>query len=568
MVLSQFSRYLPLNAANSNNTANHNSLQQQDFVELELQDINPPPDQTDYTQYSEANNNVKNDPASVISRNNDENSTNNCALLNKSQESEAECDSTGHAIKPVDIETPWILRLLDRIHPNFHYCYILLAVSGFVNFLGAAGSTFGIGFYSEDLQEALDVSAATIGLSWSIALFATALIIPKIGKLVDKYGLRKIAPICVIPYCLSLIWLSFIKDIYSLTAALFILRTSVNSLGLIAQNLSNYWYIQRKGFAISITNSIGNLSLIFPSLLSAIRSSALVGGSWRGTFIVEAIVGSSLLVIIANLTLNRPELYGRLPDAKNNNTQARALLINNDSNATDNAANNNNSTNQINPAHGEVNWYYHDAVRTKFFWIVVLSSCVTGLLWSGFNFHFVSILRESGITATIPNVDISDLVFIPISITAVVTMLGAGPLFDRIQNKVRGLLLTTICCAASLICLLTFPAVAKADSASTSTFIIILFAVLYGTMNSIQMTGYAIIFSYTFGRLHLASIDGLAAAFLTVSVGVGPLFFGLVRTFSGSYEAIFILLLVLSVAATVVLMLSRTPRLPAQVIPL
>ncbi len=63
--------------------------------------------------------------------------------------------------------------------------------------------------------------------------------------------------------------------------------------------------------------------------------------------------------------------------------------------------------------------------------------------------------------------------------------------------------------------------------------------------------GAAIIFSSTFGRAHLGTLDSLGNAFSTLSLGVGPLTFGLAKELTGSYRPMFIVLVALAALASV-----------------
>lgn len=63
---------------------------------------------------------------------------------------------------------------------------------------------------------------------------------------------------------------------------------------------------------MSFANSIGSLSLVYPSFLSVLVKSY----GWRGAFLNESIIVLCISLLLAALTLDRPEKYAYFPDAR------------------------------------------------------------------------------------------------------------------------------------------------------------------------------------------------------------------------------------------------------------
>jgi MFS family permease len=195
----------------------------------------------------------------------------------------------------------------------------------------------------------------------------------------------------------------------------------------------------------------------------------------------------------------------------------------------------------------ELHWHWRDAVRTKAFWAVTLSSCMVSLLWSGFNFHATSILTEMGLDEAAVA-----YMYLPIALGSAAGMLVAGALVDRIRVKSRSAAMAT---AAGALCVgLLF--------ASGSLAPAVLFSLVFGFMDGVTAIGNTSVFAYLFGRVHLGRIDALVNGLSTVFLGLGPTLFGVVRDTSGSYLPILVACAAPLVLLTGALFLTPAPKPP------
>jgi MFS family permease len=501
------------------------------------------------------------------------------------------------SLVPVSHVSSSLLTLLD--HFSLHYSYCSLPISSLNIFINGAGASYGIGYFAKSWEQDIGVSKTALSLAWAFALLLTGLVTPLISPLIDRFGVRFLAYLIVLPSFGGLFFLAYCTNFLTLLAALFLVRLFTSFMLLNAQTLTNYWWVERKGFAVSITSSIGNLALIWPTILSIIHIQGF-SGDWRATIRVEAIILGLLGLLAALFTLNQPERYGKLPDGKHKqdekqekkrnekveNDQRMELseqtIINEQANSSFFIPSNNDSPPVSHPSHSstiqpteilpsathsstslsilnaEVNWHWRDAIRTVYFWTVNFSLFSCYLLWGGFSFHFSSLMSDSNIESTV-GFQVSAYIFLPICLSAMVSMIWIGRVFDHSPNKCRCMLIGSAMCQLALACILAFPAVASLESKGTSYFILLFYSMVYGIMNSVQTIAYSVVLAFAFGRKHNGTIYGISTLCNQFSLALGPILFSLWKDSTGSYNGAIVTIQILTSLAAFGIFLTPKP---------
>lgn len=287
--------------------------------------------------------------------------------------------------------TPRVVYSIESI--GLHYGWFTLLVSGIFYFAAVPGMTFGIGFYNEYWMSSLKLSRTTVGTCWTVALITSSLAIPLCGYILDKYGARRAVLYSVIPYGILLVATAFVQGPITLTICMLGLRWFMALLELLAQWLTNNWFVKRKGVAMTITATIGASSLVYPNVLQLF--SDWVG--YQYSLICQAVLWSVIMLLLCPLIVDRPEYANRLPDAQwntsgnnnnqhalkrnksesNNNTVIEMQQLNSNDNNNDDIHNHNATTHNTdkhnidnnihNNTDDEIHWRFEDAIKTRMF---------------------------------------------------------------------------------------------------------------------------------------------------------------------------------------------------------
>ena len=125
---------------------------------------------------------------------------------------------------------------------------------GFLLFFGSSvGQTFFIGFFGDDIRESVGLSNEHYGYLYSGATVASALLLPFVGRLLDRWDLRVFASAVCLGLALSAWGMSQVQSVALLGLVLFGLRFF--GQGLLSHTSSTSaarYFDSRRGLALSI----------------------------------------------------------------------------------------------------------------------------------------------------------------------------------------------------------------------------------------------------------------------------------------------------------------------------
>ncbi len=387
--------------------------------------------------------------------------------------------------------------------PSMVWWILMVAAGGILTAMTFPGQTAGLSPFTDPLLAQLDIDRTAISLSYLIATLTGALTMPVLGRVMDKYGTKR--AIIWIGVLLSLVLLgaSFMSEIFGLTLSYVGLRmTGQGALSLAATTLIARTVTHRPGLSLGIVGATGSAGIsLAPVGVERLIAWSDIATAWR---IESALVALIVIPIALALPKDVPQTM--------TDTGTHIVVV------------------------PESGYTVGQALRTGMFWVIAAAGFMVGMLSTGLAFHLISILGAQGLTTIEAAAN-----FIPQTVAALLGTLGLGAIVDRIDPRwgVAASMLTM----ASALGLLPFvgPGISG-----------VIFGVLLGAAMGALRGVEAAAFVRYYGRGHIGAIRGLATAIGLASTALGPLYFALGLTLTGSYAgpslvaALFPLLVALS----------------------
>ena len=76
---------------------------------------------------------------------------------------------------------------------------------------------------------------------------------------------------------------------------------------------------------------------------------------------------------------------------------------------------------------------YQDALRTRLFWTVTVSSVIVSIFLNGYYFHYQAMWSDQGVRENL------ETLFVYITLANIISMIFAGWMFQILQFKARGM---------------------------------------------------------------------------------------------------------------------------------
>ena len=167
-------------------------------------------------------------------------------------------------------------------------------LGGFLlTFFSALGQTYFISLSAGNIRSEYDLSHGDFGLLYMLATLASALTLPWLGKIVDRFSPHQVALIIVPFLALGALSMAFSSHIGALVFTIYMLR--LFGQGMMTQNAltaTARWFSANRGRAISIVTLGHNVGEAILPFIFVVFTAAI---GWRYSWIVFAL----LLMIVA-----------------------------------------------------------------------------------------------------------------------------------------------------------------------------------------------------------------------------------------------------------------------------
>jgi len=330
-----------------------------------------------------------------------------------------------------------------------------------------------------------------------LGTFGSAMIIGRVGVLIDKRGSRIVGCWATILLGITLVFFSQL-DKFSLhnhivmfllaMVGFFALRFLAQGvLSLVSRTMVLKWFVRLRG---RITSIVGVFTTLAMSASPVLFNWLISIGGWRHSYlIIGGIIGTVATIMLWLLARNTPEECGLTTDGS-----AHKIIMGN--NVVE-----------------ERNWTLKEAKRTYTFWIFNLSMAMFSFLSTAFTFHITSIFSQAGLSR-----HVALTIFFPAACIAVVTKLISGWLCDiePWRSKLKYQLIIMLA-ALVLFCIgtLILKSIIGRD----------LIIAAMGISTGLFVTLSAVCWPQFYGREYLGAIMGINTSYIILFSAIGPLLF-------------------------------------------
>jgi MFS family permease len=380
--------------------------------------------------------------------------------------------------------------------PKIFYGWWVALISAFGLFLNTGTIiVFSFGVFAKSMGQEFHSGRAEISLAFTIHNLTAALFVPLAGRLVDRYGARRV----ILPFTavLGLILVSsriLSEAIWQLYVFFFALGMVSGGAGAMSYtNVISRWFDRRRGLALSVMMlGMGVGAIVMPSIAQQLVASF----GWRLSY---SIFGFAVLLVplplLAAFLKERPENLGLLPDGAAKASVPKPIAVN------------------------EIGLTLREAVKTPAFWIIVcFLFLVTASVHACF-IHLPALLTDRGSTAQLAAFA-SSLFGVGLFIGRV----GCGYLLDQFfAPRVATLLFSSVAIGIAFLAL--------GHSISSA----LIAAPLVGLGIGAEVDIVAYLTSRYFGMRSYGAIFGSIWAVFGVSGGLGAFLMGFGFDKTGSY---------------------------------
>jgi MFS family permease len=371
--------------------------------------------------------------------------------------------------------------------------------------------------------------AAVAGV-FSFGFFASALVAPFVGRMVDSKGPRLVVltGVAVIVAGLSLATLA--REVWHFYATLGVLvGIGGNLLGYGVQSvfLPN-WFVRRRGLAIGIAFSgVGIGSIVLLPWMQVL----IATDGWRWACLALALITAVLLFPLNILLRRKPQDLGLYPDGDPAPLQTGARRT---------------ASNIVDAAWASTTWTLKRAARTARFWWIALGYFCILYAWYAVQVHQTKYLIEIGVSPMHAAWALGI-----VSLAGIPGQIVFGHLSDRIGREwawAIGCLGFAICFAALI-----------ALQAGAHPVLLYTMILAQGFLGYSSTAVLGPIVAEIFEGPHFGSIFGTLMFFSISGGAVGPWVTGLIYDHTGSYNAAFWIALVLSLVSALAIFIAA-PR--------
>jgi len=417
---------------------------------------------------------------------------------------------------------------------NVYYGWFIVAAALFSQLTAAAITSHAQAVFLKPMTHDLGWSRADFTWGQTIGTFVMSGAGFFVGNFLDAKGPRPFMLAGALVMSLSVVAMSQVHTLteFLLLRGLAITCGSIMIGNLVVNTTVSKWFVRRRAWAIAAaTTGLSISGAVTPRIVAAL----IVSYGWRTSWVILGI-GMLFLVIPSALVMRRrPEDYGLLPDG--DDPDAAEPIPSRSVSGRDAPV----------TAATEVQWTRGEAIRTRAFWLLVLSFSLASFGMGSFFLHLVSYLQDNGYSSQSAASHFS---------TALLVTACSRPLWGALMQRFAprycaslGFFMTATCTVGIILAL-----------SAASGLLLYLFLFGWGLGFGGQVPLQELIWATYFGRRNIGKVRSVAIPLLSIASAIGPQFAARVYDAAGSYSSAFVVFAAASAAGAICILMARPPR--------
>jgi MFS transporter, OFA family, oxalate/formate antiporter len=275
---------------------------------------------------------------------------------------------------------------------EFFYGWLMIPLATLVMICSAPGQTYGFMRFNTSIRESLSLSQTDLSATYLLATLCAALPLSFLGALSDRYGLKRSLLTAIAAMAGACLLASTVQNATMLFVACLGLRMiGAGLLSLLATNTLAAWFDKKLPLACGIMQfgMAASMAIIPVSMM------ILIGAiGWRSAY---AAIGVALLACLFPLVLFA---YRERPSDLNQRMDGAPPIPLPRGERLGEGLSNHHQSFRVVDDDNPPSLNLREALRTRVFWLLLISTGVWSLIGTGLIFHLESLLKVHQLTST------------------------------------------------------------------------------------------------------------------------------------------------------------------------
>jgi len=412
--------------------------------------------------------------------------------------------------------------------PRVFYGYWIVVAAFLGIFIQSGCGLYAFSLFVRPLQAELGWSRGGIMAAFTIYIVVSGAASPFIGRMVDRYGVKKVIPTGALIAGVGFVFLSQMNDLWYFYVGYTILGVGMAAIGTVpASAVVSNWFKKQRGLAIGImgTGSGGGGFVLAP----LVGSYLIPNFGWRASYLALAILVWAFIIPVSLLVMKtKPADMGLYPD----NIEAPEAV------AMTKAS--------LSASEGLT---FKMALSTSTLWLIAITYLLVQFCTVGTIQNQVPHLGDIGFPVAAAAAALGG-----VGLASAIAKFGFGWICDRMPAKY-------VCSIGLVLQLISIIIIMRVGPASPLA-IVWLYAVIMGVGMGSWLPTQSMLISTNFGLASYGAIFGLVTFIQNIGCAAGPLMAGYIYDTMNTYHLAFIIFCSLYAISIPAILMVRRPKAP------